>query len=151
MSTLFRRVLGTAPTALALAAAFAPATPALAFSYLSPAQVQVQQCRQTQSGGDYATSLQVCLAAAATFKAIGDGEKRNPWYSYEIEGEMLEAAAVDYAGLKQHREALDTAVQAHHLLLYVFHMYKMDDDDYANIAAATERLAQFEAAERKRL
>ena len=88
-------------------------------SYLSPPQAAAQRCHKTARAGDYQTSLQVCLSAAATFKALGDGEKRSPWYSYEVEGLMLEEAAQDYAALKRHREAYDTAVDAHHLLLYI--------------------------------
>jgi hypothetical protein len=137
----------------ALVGAFAAqAAPAKAeFSYLSPAQTRAQKCQQTKRAGDFANSLSLCLAAAALFKSIGDGEKINPWYSYEVEGQMLEAAALDYAALNRHQEALDTALQAHRLLLYIYKNYKMDPDDYADIAAITARLAKFEAAERRKL
>jgi hypothetical protein len=122
--------------------------PAEAYSYLSNAQTQAKNCRETRNAGQWATSLPICLAAAETFKAQGDAEHRNPWYSYEIEGEMLENAAIDYAGLKRHREALDTAIRAHDLLLYTYHHYQMDDSDYAEIAGITQRLARFEAQQR---
>jgi hypothetical protein len=136
---------------LAAACALQSAPASAAFSYLSPAQTQAKQCQDTRAAGDFAGSLQVCLAAAATFKAIGDGEKRNPWYSYEVEGKMLEVAANDYAALGKHRQALDTALQAHQLLLFVYRTYKMDEDDYAGISAVTARLAQFEAVERRKV
>ena len=64
---------------------------------------------------------------------------------------MLEVAANDYAALGKHRQALDTALQAHQLLLFVYRTYKMDEDDYAGISAVTARLAQFEAVERRKV
>jgi hypothetical protein len=145
----FRRIAGCVALAAAFSAAALPAR--AAFSYMSPAQTQAYSCRTTTDAGQFAASLPICLAAAATFKQIGDGEKLNPWYSYELEGRMLEAAAVDYAGLKRHREAFDTAMRAHRLLLYVYRSYKMDADDYASIAAITSRLAALETAERSKL
>jgi len=137
----------------ALALGFAgQAIPAgAAFSYLSPAQTKAKQCQDAKAAGDFATSLSICLSAAADFKALGDAEKHNPWYSYEVEGQMLEAAAIDYAGLKRHAEALNTAIKAHQLLLFIYKTYKMDSDDYADIAAITGRLARFEATERAKL
>jgi hypothetical protein len=145
-------IVRTALCAALVAAFAAQAAPARAeFSYLSPAQTRAQKCQETKRAGDYANSLALCLSAAALFKSIGDGEKINPWYSYEVEGQMLEAAALDYAALKRHQEALDTALTAHRLLLYIYKNYKMDPDDYADIAAITARLSKFEALERTRL
>jgi hypothetical protein len=137
----------------ALIATFAAAAaPARAeFSYLSPAQTKARQCQDTRNAGSWAESLPICLSAAALFKRLGDDEKRNPWYSYEVQGEMLEAAAVDYAGLGRHRESLDTAIDAHRLLLYVYKTYAMDDDDRTDIAAVTTRLARLEVQERQAL
>jgi len=144
----FQRVAGCVALATAFAAAALPAR--AAFSYMSPAQAQAYSCRSTTDAGQFASALPICLAAAATLKRIGDAEKLNPWFSYELEGKMLEAAAIDYAGLKRHHEAFDTAMQAHHLLLYVYRSYKMDADDYSSIAAITASLAALETAERSK-
>ncbi len=142
--------LTTTLAGCALLAGFAAtALPArAAFSYLSPSQTQAKQCRDLQAAGKPAESLPICVAAAATFKQLGDAQKRNPWYAYEVEGQMLEAAALDYAALKRHREAYQTALSAHQLLLYIYKSYKMDDSDYSDIAAMTARLARFETAQR---
>jgi len=113
-----------------------------AFSYLTPAQQKAYACRHAESRGDYANSLPICLSAAADYKQIGDAEKRNPWYSYEVEGYMLETAARDYAGLHRLPEALDTALRAHKLLSYVYSSYRMDPDDRKEMAGTIARVAQ---------
>jgi hypothetical protein len=141
----------TAYVVAAAAALFAQAAPASAeFSYLTPAQKRAHECQQTRRAGDWAQSLPICLSAAAMFKALGDRERRNPWYSYEVQGEMMEAAAADYAGLGRHREAYDTAVDARRLLAYLPTAYKMDPDDVADIAAAVGRLDALIAVERRK-
>jgi hypothetical protein len=138
-------------SAVLLATLVAQAAPALAeFNYLNPAQQKVRRCQDTRKAGDYSTSLQICLSAAATFKQIGDAEKRNPWYSYEVEGMMLEAAALDYAALGRHREALDAAIQAHDLLVYTARTYPMDKGDRADVLGVAARVARIIEAERFR-
>jgi hypothetical protein len=126
-----------------LLGAFAqPAGAGAAFSYLTPAQQKAYDCRHAESRGDFANSLPICLSAAAQYKQIGDAEKRNPWYSYEVEGYMLETAARDYAGLHRLPEALDTALKAHKLLSYVYSSYRMDPDDRKEVGGSIARVAQ---------
>ena len=76
---------------------------------MTPAQERAYRCQQARKHGDYQTSLQLCLASAAEFKRMGDAQKINPWYLYEVQGMMLEAAANDYAALGRHAEAQVTA------------------------------------------
>jgi len=146
MKRITRPLLGAAFAALLAS----QAAPALAeFSYLSPAQAKSVRCLQTRDAGDYETSLAACLEAAAVYKQIGDGDRRNPWYSYYVEGQMLDAASVDYAALRRHREAYNTAVDAHLLLAYVYQTYPMDEDDKADIRKLIDHLKSLEVSERR--
>ena len=147
MHAYFRTVLCGA-LAVAFAAQAAPAS--AAFSYLTPAQAKAQRCLQSNKAGNYSSSLQICLDAAATFKQAGDAEKRNPWYSYEVEGMMLEAAALDYSALGRHHEALETALEAHRLLLYTYRTYPMDPSDRTELSSIAARVARLADEERGR-
>jgi hypothetical protein len=60
----------------------------------------------------------------------------------------LQLLALDQAALSHHRLALNTALHAHRLALYVYSGFQgLDPDDYTDIRVLAQQLAGFETAQ----
>jgi hypothetical protein len=103
-------------------------------------------CVQLTSQGRGSDALPLCLAAAAGYR-VQARSASNPFDDYLTAGRLMAAAAADYSQLNKHKEALDTALRAHELVLWVYRSFPMDDGDKSEINELTRQLRNIEVVE----
>ncbi len=105
-----------------------------------------KSCRAFNAAGRYADSLSVCLAAAEAYRQAPRGSAP-AWFLIFSQADMLAFAAADRAGLRQHTEALNTALTAHQMLQYVYSAFPLDALQRKQVSALQRELRAFEGVE----
>jgi len=127
---------------LALAGTIRPAGAQL----LGPAQAQAFACVSQHNARSYRQSLQNCTSAAAGYQRL-TVTQRNPWYGFYMEARLLYVAALDSTVLRNRRKALQDALQAHQIALYVLRTYQVADGERNDLVTLTYALQRLEAGQ----
>lgn len=104
-------------------------------------------CRNLNRAARYADSLAKCEMVDRALRAVHGGSQSS-MAGIALAGAEMEAfAASDFAGLRRHPQALQTALDAHRRLLDLARDATLDPDVRARVNGLAGYLRQFEAAE----